>query len=242
MLRLYYTDAAALAACYDAALALLPPARRERTARCRFPAARYRMAAAGLLLRAVLGVISDEQLVYDACGKPSLAAAGGAAFSLSHGGDLAVLAVGDAALGVDAEPRGRSMQGYYLAGVLTPEELAAHARGAQPFAWFWTRKEAVMKATGLGLRLSPARIDTLPDCLTAQGLRLHLQTRELAGHVVSLAAQTDEAAEAVYLPLETLLTQSAEQPLFSRKDGAPCLTESRERGMLEAENPPKAIG
>lgn len=241
MLRLYYTDAAALAVCYDAALALLPPARRERTARCRFPAARYRMAAAGLLLRAVLGVISDEQLVYDACGKPSLAA-GGAAFSLSHGGDLAVLAVGDAALGVDAEPRGRSMQGYYLAGVLTPEELAAHARGAQPFAWFWTRKEAVMKATGLGLRLSPARIDTLPDCLTAQGLRLHLQTQELAGHVVSLAAQTDEAAEAVYLPLETLLTQTAEQPLFSRKDGAPCLTESRERGMLEAENPPKAIG
>ncbi len=214
MVQLYYTDAAALSAEYERALALLPPARRERTERCRFPAARCRMAAAGLLLRAVLGIDADERLLTGEYGKPYLPE--GPEFSLSHGGDLAVLAVDDAgAVGVDAEPCGRSMQGYYLSGVLTAEELARCNRpNGERFAWFWTRKEAVMKATGLGLRLTPTRIDTLRETASAQGQTYRLQTLEICGHFVSVAAQTPQPPAITCLSAEMLLSAAPENPLF----------------------------
>lgn len=214
MVQLYYTDAAALSAEYERALALLPPERRERTERCRFPAARCRMAAAGLLLRAVLGIDKDGLLQSGEYGKPYLP--NGPQFSLSHGGDLAVLAVDTAgAVGVDAEPCGRSMQGYYLAGVLTPDELARCNRpNGERFAWFWTRKEAVMKASGLGLRLTPTRIDTLHETASAQGETYFLQTLLLDGHFVSVASLTAQPPAITCLPTQTLLSAAPENPFF----------------------------
>lgn len=210
MLRLYYTDVRALTPYYDRALALLPPARRERAEQCRFPAARLRSAAAGLLLRHVLDVTEDGRLQYGENGRPFLP--DGPEFSLTHGGDLAALAVCDAPVGVDAEPRGRSMQQYYMSGVLTPRELAwYHASPEYRFAHLWTRKEAVMKATGLGLRLSPKRIEVLDDEISCAGLSLHLQTMELAGHMLSLAAAAPAAPELICLPPETICPVNAAQ-------------------------------
>ena len=153
MLRIYETDCAALAPYWDEALALLPPERRQRVQLCRDRAAALGIAAGGLLLRAVLGIRTDGRLLKGPCGKPHIP--GGPEFNLSHGGTLAVLAVSDRAVGVDCEDARRGASEALLRRVLTPEEWEV-SPAAIPFSRLWTRKEAVMKACGLGLGLAPA--------------------------------------------------------------------------------------
>lgn len=96
----------------------------------------------------------------DPRGKPVLLQAAGIHFNLAHSGEVAVLAVArDGPVGIDVERR-RSLDDLeaMIARVLTPEEAATLPRAARADAFWtaWTRKEAVAKATGLGLRHSPA--------------------------------------------------------------------------------------
>lgn len=203
MLRIYETDCAALAPYWDEALALLPPERRQRVQLCRDRAAVLGIAAGGLLLRAVLGVRTDGRLLKGPCGKPHIP--GGPEFNLSHGGTLAVLAVSDRAVGVDCEDARRGASKALLRRVLTPEEWE-DSPAAIPFSRLWTRKEAVMKACGLGLGLAPASYCVLDDLVQAEGQTWRLHTLELRGHFVSCAAEAAEAPELLHLPPEALLT------------------------------------
>lgn len=202
MLRIYETDCAALAPYWDEALALLPPERRQRVQLCRDRAAALGIAAGGLLLRAVLGVRTDGRLLKGPCGKPHIP--GGPEFNLSHGGTLAVLAVSDRAVGVDCEDARRGASKALLRRVLTPEEWGG-SPAAIPFSRLWTRKEAVMKACGLGLGLAPASFCVLDDLVQAEGQTWRLHTLELRGHFVSCAAEAAEAPELLHLPPEALL-------------------------------------
>ncbi len=104
-------------------------------------------------------------------GKPTLADADGIAFNVSHSGDYVLVAVGQAAaIGVDVE---RWRPDIDVAGVgrqvFTPAELALIADapdGEKTFRFFrqWTFKEAVAKATGLGLALDLQRFEiAFPD-------------------------------------------------------------------------------
>ena len=203
MLRIYETDCAAFAPYWDEALALLPPERRQRVQLCRDRTAALGIAAGGLLLRAVLGVRTDGRLLKGPCGKPYLP--GGPEFSLSHGGTLAVLAVSDRAVGADCEDACRGASEALLRRVLTPEEWEC-PDAAGRFSRLWTRKEAVMKACGLGLGLSPASFCVLDDLVQVEGRTWRLHTLALRGHFISCAAEAAEPPELLHLPPEALLT------------------------------------
>lgn len=94
-------------------------------------------------------------------GKPMPRGAGTLQCSVSHSGDRVVVAVSErAAIGVDVEELAPTIDQRLAERVLRPDELAALARLAAPdraagFATYWTRKEAILKATGDGLRIAP---------------------------------------------------------------------------------------
>ncbi len=136
----------------------LSPAERARAARFLRPAdaVAYRAAHAGL--RAILGAVTGTDpaaLAFQttAQGKPVLP--GGPAFNLSHAGGWAALAVAPVAVGVDIEAH-RPVEPEVAARFFSAAEQAALAPLAgvawrQAFFRIWTRKEAFVKALGVGL-------------------------------------------------------------------------------------------
>jgi 4'-phosphopantetheinyl transferase len=128
----------------DASPDSLSPEERERAARFRFEEHRRRWIAAHVALREILSTYTnDVQFVIGENGKPSLAN-GAVHFNLSHSGDLAVIAVSDHEIGVDVEQI-RDDFDY---------ESIAPAANRDEFYREWTRKEARLKARGLGLGAS----------------------------------------------------------------------------------------
>jgi 4'-phosphopantetheinyl transferase len=99
-------------------------------------------------------------------GKPTLADAGDIAFNISHSGDYVLVAVGFAqAIGVDVEQWRPDLDIPGVgAQVFTPAELEliCAAPDVDRIARFfrqWTFKEAVAKASGLGLSLDVTRFE-----------------------------------------------------------------------------------
>jgi len=155
----------------DAWAALLTPQERARAERFRLADDRRRHILGRGLLRTMLARRlgrAPESLIFGANphGKPTLADAGGIAFNVSHSGDYVLVAVGQAAaIGVDVEQwRPRLDVAGVGRQVFTPAELALIADAPdvqQRFRFFrqWTFKEAVAKATGLGLSLDLKRFE-----------------------------------------------------------------------------------
>jgi len=134
---------------------LLDPAERERAARFRQPRHSHRFTAARGALRLILGALTGQapgalRFHYSETGKPSLT--GGPHFNLSHSGGLAVCAVSaQGPLGVDIEHiRANTDQERIAARYFAPDECA-QAVGAGHFFRVWTLREAILKATGLGV-------------------------------------------------------------------------------------------
>ncbi|GAB3717747.1 4'-phosphopantetheinyl transferase superfamily protein [Amycolatopsis oliviviridis] len=79
--------------------------------------------------------------------------------SISHSGDLiGVAATAGTPVGLDVETATRRAEDSLMEYALTPAEQAAisgllEAERATAFFTYWTRKEAVMKATGKGLKI-----------------------------------------------------------------------------------------
>lgn len=135
---------------------------RQRAARFRFERDRDRFVASHIFLRRVLGAYVSEppeklDFVVSNRGKPLLAQHGDLHFNLSHSGDLAVCAVGRAPLGVDIESLREIEDAESIASrFFTPREQEAvlalsRAEQSRAFLEIWTRKEAVLKAEGIGL-------------------------------------------------------------------------------------------
>ena len=153
------------------AAGLLDATERERCAQLRRDADRARFVTGRILARhalaAELGVEPAEIELITCCptcggrhGKPRLGGRDDDAidFSIAHAGARVVVATcRGAAVGVDVEPdRAVGELGTARAGVLAAEERAvlhelAPARRDAAFLRYWTRKEAVLKATGDGL-------------------------------------------------------------------------------------------
>lgn len=153
-------------------VALLDPHERDRLARLRRAPDRARYLAAHALARLVLAPLVDRPpaaLRFDrTCrcgeqhGKPALP--GGPEFSFTHGGGLVGLAVraGGGPVGLDVEPvRELGDLDGMISHVYSPAERAA----ARPESFFavWTRKEALLKATGAGISSPMAAITLGPD-------------------------------------------------------------------------------
>ncbi|GAB2956694.1 4'-phosphopantetheinyl transferase superfamily protein [Amycolatopsis acidiphila] len=147
-------------------LALLDEPERGRFESYRREIDRRRFLTGRVLAKSVLGAQlgrTPEAVRFDATcddcgkphGKPKLA---GVEFSISHSGERVGLAVTSAPVGLDVETETRRAEDNLIAYTLNETEQAA-LRGLDPdartraFYEYWTRKEALMKATGRGLKI-----------------------------------------------------------------------------------------
>ena len=144
----------------------LSPDEQARASRFRTHDLQVRFVTARGMLREILGAYlgmrpEDIRFQYDARQKPSLAPAMPAPalhFNVAHSGDLALYAVAtDGAVGVDVElmtplPDARDIAGSFFSKA-EQRALSVIPERDQCAAFYriWTRKEAYLKATGMGL-------------------------------------------------------------------------------------------
>ncbi|SCZ42070.1 4'-phosphopantetheinyl transferase [Afifella marina DSM 2698] len=163
-----------LSACGD----WLTPEERDRCAGLSEPHAQIRFAAARNGLRFLLAHYlgsepSDVVLKEGRFGKPCLGLDASLAFNLSHAGDIAAVALcrgGEVGIDIEAETAGH----IELRGILSAEEgWQLHLLGLpldrSVLLQIWVWKEAVLKASGLGLTVDP---DTVVLTFERQGRRL----------------------------------------------------------------------
>ena len=144
---------------------------------------KLRLAAAGLLLAKYLDVNEDNQLAYNRYGRPYLVN-DVRRFSLSHGGNYAVLAVSDIDIGVDIEKADRSARAVMQKFFLPEERSWIEEDLSEPrFAIVWTRKESIAKADGRGLAMPLRDV----SALTHEGW--HVESISFDGHVISCASK-----------------------------------------------------
>lgn len=160
----WYVDLAVGAGTVARLAASLATDERVRAGRFKFERDTRRFVVTRSALRAVLGAylgVPPRSLTfsYGAHGKPALEGAHASLdFNVSHSGEMAVVAAAwRRAVGVDVEQwRPLPDLEAIAARVFAPAEratLGALADAERPAAFFrcWTRKEAFIKATGLGL-------------------------------------------------------------------------------------------
>lgn len=208
-------------------LDLLDPVERAKVGRFGRQRDRDRSSVAAALLRLVVarhtGQSPADVTVTRDCpdcplphGRPRLAVPG-LAVSVSHAGDLVGVALstaGDVGLDVEHTDRGADVAALSRR-VLSPVE-ARRSPPPDAFYVYWTRKEAVLKATGDGLRVpltdltvSPA--DAAPELLAFAGRPELVGTtwlRDLArvdNHVASLALLAGHPAPIVERAADGLL-------------------------------------
>lgn len=168
----------------DGAARLLDERERSRAEAYRFAGDRTRFELGAVLLRAAaaraLGTSPSEVAVdrtCDTCGAPHgrpRVGGSGLHVSVAHSGDWVAVAVTAAGpVGVDVEAiaeRSDPDRRELVAVVCAPEEQGFVVDPDDFFA-YWTRKEAVLKATGDGLRLPMSEVvvtapDLAPELLT----------------------------------------------------------------------------
>ncbi|WP_133911804.1 4'-phosphopantetheinyl transferase family protein [Streptomyces sp. NBC_00582] len=209
---------------HEGLLALLDPVERARHEATVDPASRDRFLVGCALSRRILGELlgvppEDVPLrrVCPTCGgphgKPRLAVRAGYDFSVTHSGDVVGVAVcRGAQVGLDVEEADTALDVDAAARTaLSARETAAFyalppAERKPAFLRIWTRKEAVLKALGVGLRAplrelevsgadAPAAVLTWPDRL-ADGPRTTLTDLTVDGlHPAALAVTTGAGRE-----------------------------------------------
>jgi 4'-phosphopantetheinyl transferase len=156
-------------------LEILDRQEQERMQRFHFAADSERYAVAHVNLRRILGAylnLAPKKICFrnNEFGKPELAGETSLKFSLSHSKSIAVLAVDHAQpVGVDVEDV-RPIEAEVADGHFSTIELS-DLRALQGDAWLtgfyrcWTRKEAILKAEGVGLSraLDSFDVSLLPD-------------------------------------------------------------------------------
>ncbi len=161
------------------AWALLDETERDRAMRFRFEQDRRRFVQRHAFARDVLAGYLGCDPAHVAIriapgGKPEIDGCDDLSFNLSHDDDLTVLVVGDGRpVGVDVERvRPVGAVDELVEGLFTSDEVAT-VRAATPadrsltFLSLWTRKEAVVKAMGVGLSLSLDEFTVLTPTGTA---------------------------------------------------------------------------
>ena len=196
---LYMADARALCEHQQDCLSLLTAQRRKQAESFVEEKDRLLCCAAGLLLRHVLNVTRDEDLVCNEYDKPFLRS-GGPHFSLSHAGHYAVLAVSHEVVGADIEPH--IIPSVLPRKVLTGEEmewLESHP-SAEDFCLLWTRLESALKAEGCGLAVEERNFSLLEE-----DKPWHWETLLHDGHTITCAAQRSFKVHKVELSAKQLM-------------------------------------
>lgn len=157
MLRLYWADVSRLKP--DASDYALSDYRREKLRRLRPESARRESIGAELLLRLALAELRPDQpwpprITTGEQGKPGWDVEG-LYFSLSHSGGIAVCAVADLPVGVDVQAPCACREAL-ARRFFAPAEQAALAEAEdrdEAFGRIWCRKEAYLKALGMGMTI-----------------------------------------------------------------------------------------
>jgi 4'-phosphopantetheinyl transferase len=189
--------------------ALLDPAERERADRFRFAADRERFTIAHGLLRTLLarqlGARPEElRFARGPFGKPHVEGSD-LRFNLSDTKDALLIGITRGPeIGVDMETMARTVDHVAVGEhYFTPEEVESIAcadDGKRRFLELWTRKEAVLKASGVGIMddLRLLRVDGAVNRMTIRheafmahaAREYHLHTWHLGtGHILSLASE-----------------------------------------------------
>jgi 4'-phosphopantetheinyl transferase len=178
---------------------VLSPAERARAAALKRPAdaAAFiaRRAALRRLLADWLGVTPAEvRLTTGAHGKPMLAE-GLLHFSLSHRRGISVIALAAAQIGIDLEFVDSRVQIDSIAArFFAPDELETLSQRPidarrDLFFWLWTRKEAFVKALGVGISGSRLGLSALADAIEVEHERWTLESQRVDGGWVSVCVQ-----------------------------------------------------
>ena len=179
-IHVWMADVEELAPVAPALGALRDTAERERGARYHFEADRLRHAISRGLLRRLVGHYLDRppaELRFGAGehGKPHLAGVDAdlLSFNLSHSGNLVLIALArHGRVGVDVESWGSRIDEAGI-GRIAERTFSAHEHAAlqttagedkrAAFFAIWSRKEAYIKATGLGVSHGLSHFDVTPD-------------------------------------------------------------------------------
>ena len=170
-IRVYRADLGELSA--SACFGLLQVAERQRALVMAHRPAMHEFVKTRALVRLLLSEHtrlppSDLEIGTGANGKPYLSNVTGVHFNVSHSHGLALVAVASAPVGVDIERIDASVDMFGVArSVFSTSEIARHRatpgqRQGDVFFSMWTRKEAYLKATGLGFSGALPEITTPP--------------------------------------------------------------------------------
>ena len=192
----------------DRYAALMDVDEQQRADRFRFPQDRERFILGHGLLREILGRHMHEdpaglELQRGEFGKPFLRG-NPVHFNLSDTKDGLLVALAQQPVGADIETLHRSTDHTSVAEhYFTPDEvagIAAAADGKRRFLELWTRKEAVLKACGVGLMDDLHSLEvghvlndltiSHPEFVRMAAAEYHVRTFEVGTHhLVSLAAE-----------------------------------------------------
>lgn len=191
---------------------VLSAAEREQADRFRFGADRERYIVAHSLLRMLLsryggGEAAALEFVTRPLEKPALAG-GGIEFNLSHAGVWVAFAfAGKPAVGIDIEEIRQLADARELArDVLHPAEqraLAARGGDAGEFFRIWTRKEALLKCSGIGLSVRLDDVDALAGSIGGALCALLTDLPAPPGYRAALAATSEGRLRVFGDPRET---------------------------------------
>lgn len=170
----------------EEAIAAFPAGRQQRIRSVKHEPTRAELFTAGLLLREVLGVSKDEDLVFSGNGKPYLSS-GECFFSLSHDDQYAVLATAPVEIGVDIEEKKELME-VVRRRVFTEEERSFLSSEPERNAVvLWTRLEAALKLSGEGI----AGLDHRTFSLLEDSESCRFRTIDHEGSFISVACRED---------------------------------------------------
>lgn len=119
-------------------------------------------------------------------GKPYIKDISNWQFNISHGGDMAVCAISENAVGVDIEDIARESRGISEKYFTDAEKELSEKYG---MSYIWTRKEAVAKANGTGIGIGIERIDTSNDTVILDGEEYRVFTNRVGKYYISLACR-----------------------------------------------------
>jgi 4'-phosphopantetheinyl transferase len=211
---------------------------RKRADQFRFETDRQRFRIARAVLRHILGAYlrrapHQVQIRYGPHGKPSLAPEESTAicFNLAHSDAFALIALTEGrAVGVDLERiRPALVTEQLAAAILSPVELRRFRslppkEQAQAFFSIWTRKEAYLKAEGVGLsrRVDDIEVLRADDWADLGASRRH-EPQWLDGWIISSLTSAAGYAAAVAIGVEAVRADGAArgEPRRTGGSGAP---------------------
>ena len=178
----------------------LPSEIRERIAAYSDPAERHMRTISKLMLAQLISDLGLdhrlEDIKYTPSNKPYISE--GFDFSIAHSGDMVVCAAATGcALGVDVEVV-KPLDINEYEDYLTLHEWAYINGAEEPreaFYEIWTRKEATLKASGIGMDTDLNMVDVSGQKVTLNGKDYHIQPVKLSTHSIAHIATSVPNAE-----------------------------------------------